>query len=102
MSETKRTFEYRGHKVELTREECMGGWDMTYFYVTDMGGYELECDFSECEDSLETWEGAMKARIDEELKQEHPWGVGQDWVSEGDVCVVKNGELVEVKCDMLC
>lgn len=98
MSETKRTFEYRGHKVEVRREECMGGWEMIYFYITDKHGYELECDFSEGEDTVEDYVGFMKERIDGELKEEHPWGIGSDWISEGDRCIIKDGNLVEVKC----
>ncbi len=98
MSESKRNFEYRGHRVELTREECLGGWVQTYYYVTDKGGYELECDFSESEDTLNTWEDIVKARIDEELECDHPWQIGASWISEDDVCIIKDGNLIEVQC----
>ncbi len=97
MAESMRKFEYRGHKVELTREDCLGGWAQTYYYITDRTGYELACDFSESEDTLETWETIMKERIDEEIKEEHPWGVGSDWTSEGERCVIKEGGLVAVE-----
>lgn len=65
---------YRGHEITVTRERCLGGWDMLYtaiFRVSD--GYECT---SFCEDSGEKVRDQvryMKQRIDAELAEDDPW-----------------------------
>lgn len=97
MAENKRSFEYRGHKVTLTREECMGGWEMTYFYITDADGFELECDFSEGEDTLDEYVSYMKERIDGELADDNPWGLWDETDPDPYRCIIENGNLVRVQ-----
>jgi hypothetical protein len=68
---------YRGHKIEVTREKCQGGWGMLYFNIFRLSdGYECLTSF---EDSAETVRGKvqqLKERIDNELAEENPWGEG--------------------------
>ena len=43
----ERQIEHRGHTILVSREPCLGGWDMTYYSIyRESDGYECVCDFS--------------------------------------------------------
>lgn len=66
---------YKGYEIEVKRERCLGGWDMTYYTIyRESDGYECVCDFSEGEDSVRDWIKWMKERVDDELASDDPWG----------------------------
>ena len=57
---------YKGYLIEVEREDCMGGWELTYFDVfRDCDLLHVIGDFSTGEDSLQIYVENMKSRIDE-------------------------------------
>jgi hypothetical protein len=77
---------YRGHEIEVRREECLGGWPMLYYSIyRQSDGY---CCLEFPEDSDETVRDAikhMKARVDAELEDTvDPWNekgtYGNPWL----------------------
>lgn len=71
MSDLKET--YRGHEIELSQEECMGGWEMIYFSIYTPDGTEVCCNFTEEEITLPDFMVSMRERVDEELASDDPW-----------------------------
>lgn len=67
---------YRGHEITVTREDALGGWGSVYYSVfRESDGFECLSGFSmEDGDTLESWIGFMKERIDAELADQNPWG----------------------------
>ncbi len=66
---------YRGHEIRLSREECMGGWDLLYYSIFRVSdGYEGTSGFTEDESDLPTYMGFMRERVDAELASDDPWG----------------------------
>ena len=65
---------YKGHEITVTRERCMGGWDLLYYSIyREADGYECECGFTEDETPIREYVGYMKERIDNELAEDDPW-----------------------------
>lgn len=65
---------HRGHTIELSRENCLGGWEMLYYSIfRDSDGYECVSNFTTDESPLDVFMGYMKERIDDELAQDDPW-----------------------------
>ena len=70
---------YRGHEINLSRERCMGGWDMLYYSIyRQSDGYECASGFTEDESPLRTYMKYMKERVDAELADADPWGENAD------------------------
>lgn len=70
---------YRGHRIQVRRARCMGGWGMTYYEVyTDKGGHELECNFTEASDPIEDMVAHLKQRVDSALDGSDDWGLHED------------------------
>lgn len=60
---------YKGYSIEISREDCMGGWPMTYFDVFRVSdGLHVIGNFSEAEDSIDSFVDDMKSRVDEFIK----------------------------------
>jgi hypothetical protein len=56
---------YRGYDIDVRREECLGGWDMTYFNVfRSSDGLQIICDFTEGNDPVREIMKDMKSRVD--------------------------------------
>ena len=55
---------YKGCEIEVTREKCLGGWDMIYFYVFD-DGFEVTSGFSETTDTVREVIKDMKKLVDD-------------------------------------
>jgi hypothetical protein len=60
---------YRGCEIEVTREKCLGGWDVVYFSVFD-DGFEVTSGFSESSDTVREFIKDMKKIVDD--YREHP------------------------------
>lgn len=60
---------YRDCDIEVTREKCLGGWDMIYFSVFD-GGFEVTSGYSESNDTVREFIKDMKNLVDD--YREHP------------------------------
>lgn len=72
---TKLTEDYRGHRIELSREDCLGGWEQLYYSIYRISdGYECECDFTSDDSELPAFMVCMKERVDAELADADPWG----------------------------
>ena len=55
---------YRGCEIEVTREKCLGGWDMIYFDIFD-DGFEVTSGFSETTDTVREVIEDMKKVVDD-------------------------------------
>lgn len=65
---------YRGHEIILTREQCLGGWEMLYYSIyRESDGYECACSFTEDDSDLHTYMKSMREWIDAELASGDPW-----------------------------
>ena len=58
---------YKGYDLEVTREKCLGGWDMAY-RTAYLDGCEVVCDFSNTEDRLSTIMADLKKEIDDRVE----------------------------------
>lgn len=70
---------HRGYEISVKREECLGGWDMLYFYIMRESDGKFMIDAFE--DSAETVPDQMKymkQRIDNELAEDDPWMESED------------------------
>lgn len=62
------TATYRGYKIEVEREEAMGGWENLYYRIIRVSnGHFVVDNFTTGEDTEEEYIGYMKEWIDEEL-----------------------------------
>lgn len=65
---------YRGHKIEVRREECLAGYDLIYFtIIRDSDGYLCEDSFTESDETVSEVMQVMKIRINNELAEKDPW-----------------------------
>lgn len=60
---------YRGCEIEVTRNKCLGGWDMLFFDVFD-GDYEVTSGYSESSDTVREFIKGLKEVVDD--YREHP------------------------------
>jgi hypothetical protein len=68
------TAQHRGYEIRVSREQCLGGWMMTYFTVTRLSDGWIALDsFSSGEDTLKEMVASMKRRIDNEHRDDDPW-----------------------------
>lgn len=65
---------YRDHEIKVTREKCLGGWDILYFSIFRIADlYECLSGFEDSEDNIEDKIQQLKNRIDDELLEKDPW-----------------------------
>ena len=58
--------EYKGFEINVTKEKCLGGWEMLYFNVYRISdGLCVEDSFTEGEETVRGMVGYMKDRVDE-------------------------------------
>lgn len=70
--------EYKGHEIDVAREESLGGEDLLFYSVFRKNdGYECTSGFSYDESTPDQFAKLLEARIDDELKSENPWDEGQ-------------------------
>jgi hypothetical protein len=60
---------YRGCEIEVTREKCLGGWQMLYFSIFD-DGFEVTSGYSESEDTVRDFIKDLKRIVDD--YRDHP------------------------------
>ncbi|MBU5331733.1 hypothetical protein KQI61_05950 [Anaerocolumna aminovalerica] len=60
---------YKGCEIEVTKEECLGGWDMLFCSIFD-DGFEVTSGFSEGEDTIKDYYNSLKNIVDD--YREHP------------------------------
>lgn len=60
---------YRGCEIEVTKDKCLGGWDMLFFSVFD-NGFEVTSGFSESNETVREFVKGLKEVIDD--YREHP------------------------------
>lgn len=66
---------YRDHEITVTRELCLGGWDMLYWSVfRKSDGFCCEDSFVDCGETVREFVRQIKTRVDNELAEEDPWG----------------------------
>jgi len=60
---------YRGCEIEVTKEKCLGGWDMLFYSIFD-DGFEVTSGFSVAEDTIKDYYNSLKNIVDD--YREHP------------------------------
>ena len=60
---------YKGCEIEVTKEKCLGGWDMLFYSIFD-DGFEVASGFSEGEDTIKDYYNSLKNIVDD--YREHP------------------------------
>lgn len=55
---------YKGCKIEVTKEPCMGGYPMLFYCIYD-GDYEISSGFSETEDTVREYTQGLKLVVDD-------------------------------------
>lgn len=60
---------YKGCEIEVTRDKCLGDWDMLFFDVFD-GDYEVASGYSESSDTVREFIKGLKEIVDN--YREHP------------------------------
>jgi hypothetical protein len=57
--------EYKGFDIDVAKEECLAGYKLTYFSVfRKSDGWELTSGYSDDNDTVRTWIGMLKTRVD--------------------------------------
>lgn len=65
---------YRGYEINVTREQCLGGWDLLYYSVfRAKDGWCALDSFSDSDHTVREMIGHLKERIDAELLEDDPW-----------------------------
>ena len=60
---------YKGCEIEVTRDRCLGGWDMLFFSVFD-DGLEVTSGFSESSETVREFIKGLKEVVDN--YRDHP------------------------------
>lgn len=55
---------YKGCEIEVTRDKCLGGWDMLFFSVFD-DGFEVTSGFSESSETVREFANGLKKVVDD-------------------------------------
>lgn len=70
---------YRGHEIDVHRDQCLGGWGMLYFSITRISdGYECLCSFEDSAEKVRDKIKELKERVDNELAEDDPWCENED------------------------
>ena len=65
---------YRGHEIEVYRDECLAGYSLLYYSIFRLSdGYECDSGFTEEKATVREMIGYLKERIDNELLEDNPW-----------------------------
>lgn len=59
---------YKGFEIEVSRDDCLAGHSMIYYSIFTADGTELDCGFSDTEDTVLDYIEFMKNRVDEYLE----------------------------------
>lgn len=71
---------YKGHEISVSREKSMAGYSMLYFSIFRLSdGYECLTSFEDSAETVRDKINQLKERIDNELKEEDPWGENELW-----------------------
>lgn len=71
---------YKGHEISVSREKSMAGYSMLYFSIFRLSdGYECLTSFEDSAETVKDKVNQLKERIDNELKEEDPWGENELW-----------------------
>jgi hypothetical protein len=61
---------YCGHEIEVRRERCLAGYDLTYFsIVRESDGFVVEDSFTEGEDAVSEMMEHLIRRVDDEIRE---------------------------------
>ena len=55
---------YKGCEINVTKEKCLGGWNMIYYSIYD-DGFEVTSGFSDSEDKVRDFYNDMKEIVDD-------------------------------------
>lgn len=55
---------YKGCEINVTKEKCLGGWNMIYYSIYD-DGFEVTSRFSDSEDKVRDFYNDMKEIVDD-------------------------------------
>lgn len=55
---------YKGCDIEVTRDKCLGGWEMLFYSVFD-DGFEITSGFSESSETVREFINGLKEVVDD-------------------------------------
>jgi hypothetical protein len=55
---------YKGCDIEVTRDKCLGGWDMLFYSIFD-DGFEVTSGFSDSSDKIKDFYNDLKEVVDD-------------------------------------
>ena len=74
---------YRGFEIDVHKEQCLGGWQMTYFSVFTPKGFEVESGCTEDTTNVHTQMTWWKNYVDRVLLNP------RDYLEEDEIRVLK-------------
>lgn len=69
---------YRGFEIDVRREKCLAGYKLMYFSIIRISdGFEMECSYTDSEDTVRDQVHYMKERVDAEIEEFPGWLEGK-------------------------
>ena len=66
---------YKGYEIEVFRDMCLGGWEQLYYSIfREEDGFECVTGFVGGEEKVRDMVKYLKERVDNEEKDDDPWG----------------------------
>lgn len=63
--------DYKGHRIEVTRDKCLAGYELLYYTIMRLSDYHFIADsFSEQDVTVREFAEQLKVRVDAEDKDE--------------------------------
>lgn len=56
---------YRDWELNVTRDQCLGGWEMIYYQAYSPEGTEVICDFTEEQTTVRQFMQTLKSIVDD-------------------------------------
>jgi len=69
---------YRNFEINVTREKCLGGYDMLYFSILDPCNYEVVSSFEDSTETVRNKYKEMQETIDEIISDPSDWYDGDE------------------------
>jgi len=66
--------EYKGHDIEVNREQCLAGYKLLYWSIFRVGdGFECASGYEDSAETVRDKIQHLRERVDAELEEDDPW-----------------------------